>query len=281
MAAELPRISIVTPSYNQAAFIERAMRSVLDQGYPNLEYLVVDGGSTDGTVDIIRKYEDRLAWWVSEKDRGQTHALNKGFQRATGDVVAWLNSDDMYLPGAFRAVGEPFARDPSLDVVFGDSVHIDKDDRVLNAYKNVPYWWPSMILLGVVLPQPTAFWKRSLFERHGWLDESKRFAMDYEFFCRIGAHIKARHVRREVVAFRLHADQKTETLRSVCVEETDAIRRQYAKSACGRWPPRLLWVACMAHRAFWHLVRGEWAYVWRGFVRRSRASARPRTGAEG
>src|SRR5882757_342896 len=114
-----PRISIITPSYNQAAYIEQTICSVLGQGYSNLEYIIIDGGSTDGSVDIIRKYENRLAYWVSEKDRGQTHAINKGLERATGEIIGYLNSDDYYLDGALAGIADVFGRHPDLDLLHG------------------------------------------------------------------------------------------------------------------------------------------------------------------
>jgi glycosyltransferase involved in cell wall biosynthesis len=206
---QLPKISIVTPSYNQAAFIERSIQSVLNQNYPNLEYIIIDGGSIDGSAE------------------GQTHAINKGFRRATGEIVAWLNSDDIYTPGALSEVGRTFALNKHVDLVFGNTFLVDKDDNVLRDNRNVPFWWPAMIVVGVTLPQPATFWKRWLFEKYGYLDESKLFCMDYEFFCRIGRHIKAKHIPRELACFRLHREQKTETINDVCVAEGKAIKKRY------------------------------------------------------
>ncbi|MBZ0305900.1 MAG: glycosyltransferase, partial [Anaerolineae bacterium] len=129
-----PRITVVTPSYNQGQYLEATIRSVLSQNYPNLEYIVIDGGSTDTSTAIIQKYADQLAYWVSEKDRGQTHAINKGFQRGTGEVMGWLNSDDILLPGTLHAVGRAFAQDSSLKVVSGFRHFIDADGQFMN------YW---------------------------------------------------------------------------------------------------------------------------------------------
>src|SRR3954464_1584686 len=157
-----PKLSIITPSFNQASFIERTLHSVLDQGYEPLEYIVVDGGSTDGSVDIIRSFEDRLAWWVSEKDRGQTHALNKGLQRATGEIVAYINSDDYYLPGAFDTA---VAALESSDVrwVAGSCQFADADGNLLEVWEAAPphthkrQWW----LIGPWgVPQAATFWRR-------------------------------------------------------------------------------------------------------------------------
>src|SRR2546426_7066130 len=157
-----PKLTVITPSYNQAAFIERTLRSVLDQGYENLEYIVVDGGSTEGWVDVIRRYEDRLAWWVSEPDAGQTDALNKGLQRATGDIVAYINSDDYYLPGAFDTAVEAFDRTRARWVV-GACRFTGDEDKVWRPALPPPrrrHWW---MLDPWGVPQPSAFWRRDVF----------------------------------------------------------------------------------------------------------------------
>jgi len=252
-------ISIVTPSYNQSAYLERTIQSVLDQNYPHLEYIIIDGGSTDGSVDIIRKYEKHLAYWVSEKDRGQTHALNKGFMRATGKIVGWVNSDDMYCPGSFQKAADAFAQNPELGLVYGDLLIVDKDDKILRPLKS-PYWWPAHVMLGMTL-QPAAFWKRSLFEQFGLLDERLRFAMDYEFFCRAGKDIASKYLPVNIVCFRSHPDQKTETLQKVCMEETSRIRQQYARAACGIFPERIFLGICNLHKGAWHLYHGDFAYL--------------------
>jgi len=266
---KLPKISIVTPSYNQAAFIERTIQSVLNQNYPNLEYIIIDGGSTDGSVEIIRKYSDKLAYWVSEKDKGQTHAINKGFHRATGEIVAWLNSDDLYCPNALETVAKTFMANKKVDLVFGNTFLVDKDDAVLRDICNVPFWWPALIVTGVTLPQPSTFWKRSLFEKYGFLDENMCCEMDYEFFARIGQQIKARHIPIKLSCFRLHHKQKTETLLDIRATEIAAIRKRYMKKSFGICPPFLFKLTFLIHKTFWHLIRGEFRYIVRGFFRRS------------
>src|SRR5438105_4503434 len=124
--ASVPRISVVTPSYNQGRFLEQCIKSVLDQGYPNLEYIIIDGGSTDESVAVIRKYQDRLASWVSERDAGQTDAINKGFRRATGEVVAWMNADDFYLPGAFARIAQAYQQSPQASFYFGNGLRVNE-----------------------------------------------------------------------------------------------------------------------------------------------------------
>jgi glycosyltransferase involved in cell wall biosynthesis len=181
-----PRLSIVTPSFNQAAFVERTLRSVLDQGYPNLEYIVVDGGSSDGSAEIIERYADRLAWWVSEPDNGQTDALNKGLRRATGDIVAYINSDDYYLPGAFEAAVEALGRSNALWAV-GSARFVDKHDRpTANWRPQLPrggrHWW---ILDPWGVPQAATFWRREAFDRFGLFRDDMHYVFDTEFGLRL------------------------------------------------------------------------------------------------
>jgi glycosyltransferase involved in cell wall biosynthesis len=259
MNTDLPKISIVTPSFNQTAFLERTIQSVLNQNYPNLEYIIIDGGSTDGSVEIIKKYEKHLAYWVSEKDRGQTHALNKGFQRATGEVVAWLNSDDMYCPGALEAAGNAFASDPTLDMVYGKMLIVDHNDTILRPIRS-PFWWRSFVMIGMAI-QPAAFWKHTLFEKYGWLDESLRFSMDFEFFCRAFRHAKSRYLPCDVIQFRSHSDQKTEVLTKVCEKETAIIRERYMKEACGVFPPSMFRKIGLLYKTTWHCLHGDFNYL--------------------
>lgn len=181
MNAALPRITIVTPNYNNGDTLERTMLSVLNQGYPNLEYIVVDGGSTDGSVEIIRKYEDRLAWWVSEPDSGQSEAINKGFARATGEIVNWLCSDDELLPGALEYVAGEFMANDDLDVLAGatEMVYSDHSRSSITRIprqehlRNLPYSNP--------IQQPSCFYRRAIL-RDSALDEQLHFAMDRELW---------------------------------------------------------------------------------------------------
>ena len=210
----LPHISIITPSYNQANFIEDTILSVLEQGYPALEYLIIDGGSTDGTLDILRKYEDRLHW-VSEPDRGQAHAINKGMARANGEVVAFLNSDDVYAPGALHAVGEYFATHLQAQWLTGRCNIIDEDGReirkAITAYKHFWLRFRSYDVLQVLnyISQPATFWRRSLAEEVGSINEDLRFTMDYEYWLRIGQRYRLHVLRQRLAGFRLYAASKS------------------------------------------------------------------------
>lgn len=201
--------SIVTPSFNQGAYIEETMRSVLDQqGVGEIEYLVADGGSTDGSLDIIRRYADRLAWWVSEPDGGQSHAINKGWQRVTGDYVAFLNSDDTYFPGALARVAAVFEAHPDVGVVYGQAQWVTESGTPES--KTAVFVDGQIVLDRVVgLPQPAAFVRREVIERVGLLDPSFHFALDGEFYIRAIGSFRAVALPDVLASMRLHADAKS------------------------------------------------------------------------
>jgi glycosyltransferase involved in cell wall biosynthesis len=206
-----PKLTIVTPSLNQAAFLERTLRSVLDQAYENLEYMVVDGGSTDGSVEIIESYADRLAWWTSEPDKGQTDALNKGLRRATGEIVAYINSDDYYLPGAFDAAVDAFSRTDARWVV-GAARFVDEHDNVNEVWNpELPatprYRW---VLDPVGWPQAASFWRRDLFEEFGLFREDFHYVFDTEFGLRLAlAGVLPAIVDRELAVRVVHPEAKS------------------------------------------------------------------------
>jgi glycosyltransferase involved in cell wall biosynthesis len=206
---DLPLVSIVTPSFNQARFLEAAIRSVLSQSYPRLEYIVVDGGSTDGSRDIIKRYEDKLAWWVSEKDRGQTDAINKGFAHAGGDILAWLNSDDVYEPGAVAAAAALLQADPGLGLVYGDANYINEDGRVIGRFPAAQTDLRRLRAGYVHIPQQASFFRGQLWREVGPLDPSFYFAMDYDLWVRLAARSRIRYVRQTWADFRLHSAGKT------------------------------------------------------------------------
>jgi glycosyltransferase involved in cell wall biosynthesis len=174
---DLPLVSIVTPSYNQSRFLEATLRSVLGQDYPNMEYLVVDGASSDGSIEIIHRYADRLTWWVSEKDSGQSEAINKGFHRARGEFVAWLNSDDIYLPGAVSAAVHVFQSHPQAGLVYGDAQAIDADGRPFNLMRARLCTLADLMAFNIIC-QPAAFMRRSVLQDAGYLDPDYQLLMD-------------------------------------------------------------------------------------------------------
>lgn len=209
MPAPLPSISIVTPSYQHAPFLQAAIDSVLGQDYPNLEYLVADGGSTDGTLEILKKYESRLKWF-SEPDRGQTDAINKGFARTCGEILGWLNSDDEYAPGALRTVGEFFAANPDVGLVYGDANFIDARGTTLGPCAHIERFDRRRLLHYCdFIVQPAAFFRRNLFQAVGGLDTSLHWTMDYDFWLKASAVSRCQYIPRVLAHYRWLATSKT------------------------------------------------------------------------
>ena len=205
-----PKLSIVTPSFQQGGYIERTIESVLSQGYPNLEYFIQDGGSTDDTIDVLKRYQEQLSGWVSEKDNGQSQAINLGFAKTRGEIMGWLNSDDLLLPGALTRIIDYFNRHPEVDVVYGNRLLIDTSDMeigrwVLPGHNSKVLSWVDYV------PQETMFWRRRIWNKvGGQIDESFRFAMDWDLLVRfrdVGA--KFAHIPQFMGAFRIHELQKT------------------------------------------------------------------------
>ena len=180
--AEWPLVSIVTPSLNQGQFLEQTIRSVLLQGYPNLEYLILDGGSTDTSIDIINKYSQWITYWISEKDQGQSDAINKGFSRAKGEFVAWLNSDDVLLPGCIRAIIETFRKNPSAGMVFGDVEVINEQGSHIGKFEPVNFSFEDLLSFRQIIPQQAAFFQKNVAFSVGLLNTDLDYAMDHDFF---------------------------------------------------------------------------------------------------
>jgi glycosyltransferase involved in cell wall biosynthesis len=210
MSAELtPRVSIVTPSYNQSSFLEETICSVLDQGYPNLEYFVIDGGSSDGSLEILKKYSSHLAGWVSEPDRGQTDAINKGFARATGQILAWLNSDDTYQPGAIAEAAAYLESHPETGMVYGDANLIDETGNIIGRFPARQTDYRRLRRGYVHIPQQTSFFRADLWRQVGPLDPSFYFAMDYDLWVRLSRVTQLDYSPRVWGNFRLHGNAKS------------------------------------------------------------------------
>jgi glycosyltransferase involved in cell wall biosynthesis len=239
-SSDFPLVSIITPSYNQAAFLESTIRSVLEQDYPNLEYILVDGGSTDGSVDIIHRYADQLAWWVSEKDGGQTDAINKGFARAKGDILAWLNSDDTYQPHAVAEAVEFLRSHTEFGMVYGDANFINESGRVIGRFPAAQTDYKRLQRGYVHIPQQASFWRADLWRRVGPLDPSFYFAMDYDLWVRVARVSKLFYHQRLWANFRLHTQGKTVTADDRCWPEMLRVHYRDGGSWLGILPAKYL-----------------------------------------
>jgi glycosyltransferase involved in cell wall biosynthesis len=221
-----PLVSIVTPSYNQHEFLEETILSVLDQDYPALEYYVIDGGSIDGSIEIIKKYEKKLTGWISEPDQGQTEAINKGFARCSGEVMAWLNSDDVYQPGAIRSAVEFLENNPEIGLVYGDTDLIDGSGRKIGRFNAQQTSYQRLMRGGVYIPQPAAFWRRDVWEKSGPLDPSFYFAMDYDLWVRFSKITTIEYTPQLWASFRIHLEGKTTTSEDRCWPEMRIVHKR-------------------------------------------------------
>lgn len=239
MLKESPLVSIVTPSYNQGQYIEETIQSVLSQDYSNLEYLVLDGGSSDQTVDILKRYEGRLRW-ISEPDRGQADAINKGFHMAQGEILGWLNSDDVYLPGAIQKVVQYFQTHRDVGMVYGEGYHVDAAGEILERYYTEPF---NFRRLGEVcfICQPTAFLRTDVFRTVGPLEVGLRYCMDYDYWMRVAKRFRIGYLAEYLAQSRLHLETKTLSQRVEFHEEIlQTVKRHY-----GHVPVR--WIYAYAH----------------------------------
>jgi len=204
-----PIVSIITPSYHQVHYLEQTIKSVLSQDYPQIEYIVIDGGSTDGSVDLIRRYESEISAWVSEPDRGQTDAINKGFSMANGEILAWLNSDDLYYAGAVSDAVEYLRKNPDAGMVYGDADYIDEEGHVVGRFPAAQTDLKRLRQGYVHIPQQAAFFRASLWKQVSPLDPSFYFAMDYDLWVRIASVAPIHYIPKLWAAFRLHKGAKS------------------------------------------------------------------------
>jgi len=256
-----PRISIVTPAFNQDRFIEQTIRSVLDQDYPNLEYIIIDGGSTDRTADIIRQYESRLAYWVSEKDSGAADAIAKGFRLATGSILAYLNSDDYYLPRALHHTATAFL-ESDTDVIYGNTYWVDTHGRIIGERRQTPFVPLGYLYGGFDLQQPATFWSRRIYDKAGGIDADFAFAFDTDLFFRFVKNgARFHHTNQFMASFRIHSESKSSTQLQQCALELDRLRRKHLSV-----PFRSFRAACIrnyarSRRALSYLVQGDLGWL--------------------
>ena len=221
-----PLVSIITPSYNQAYFLEATIHSVIAQDYPRVEHIVVDGGSTDGSLEVIRQYEEHLAAWVSEPDKGQTDAINKGFVMSHGEILAWLNSDDTYQPHAISEAVAFFQEHPEVGMVYGDTNFIDEEGQTLGKFNAQQTSYRRLRRGGVYIPQPASFWRASLWKTVGPLDPTFYFAMDYDLWVRFAKVAELRYIPRVWANFRVYRDAKSFAADDRCWPEMLRVHRR-------------------------------------------------------
>ena len=231
-ASGLPLVSVITPSFNQAAFLEATLRSVLEQDYPRLEYIVVDGGSTDGSLEILSRYESRLAACISEPDGGQTDAINKGFARASGEILAWLNSDDIYYPGAVREAVGYLQAHPEIGMVHGAAYYVDEQGAPVGRFPSAPMDHADLRRGAPKIAQQAAFFRASAWRIVAPLDPTFFYAMDYDLWIRLSAVTPLAYVPRMWAGFRLHGESKSMTVARLCWPE---MMRVHYRDGGTRW----------------------------------------------
>lgn len=253
-----PLVSIITPSFNQAKYVEATILSVRQQDYPHIEHIVMDGGSTDGTLDILRRYEDKLTW-ISEKDRGQADAINKGFRRATGDILGWVNSDDLYVPGAIQAVVEHFQAHSHDSFIYGDAEALDESGTSFGIRTHVKQGgWKELVGELDFIVQPACFWRAEVWRACGELDESLHYTLDYEYWMRAAKPFPPRYIPVLLAQERLYAAAKTFSGAVTRMEEIEMVARRHGGAGLP-YNYRAEAAANYALRAFSRLKGREWA----------------------
>lgn len=228
------KISIVTPSYNQGQFIERTLQSVACQSGAEIEHVVFDGGSTDNTVEVLKRFKPPVRW-VSQKDNGQTDAVNQGIRATDGEIIGWLNSDDVYYPGAIEKIVAYFSTHPDVDVVYGMADHIDLEDHAFESYPSAP-WDFERLKETCFICQPALFFRRRVVEQHGLLDQSLHYCMDYEYWLRLGkAGVKFAYLEEKLAGSRLYADNKTLGARAKVHREINDMFKKLFGKVPDRW----------------------------------------------
>lgn len=257
------KLSIITPSFNQGKYLERTILSVLNQGYANLEYIIIDGGSTDESIEVIRKYEKHLKYWVSEKDNGQVDALNKGLRRASGEWIGFQNSDDVYFPGTFTMFDNAISNDNQADLLYGDLFMITPEDEVIELLKTLPFCFKCQYVEGMQIHNQSLFFKKKLIDENGLFDESFQFAFDYEFITRFTAQPGTITTKVDGMAgaLRVHKDAKSSTIADIGQEEHARVKGMFSSYITTFFPEKMLYYYCRARKLFYLLWDMDLKYL--------------------
>ncbi len=252
MNNQYAKISVISPSYNQGHFLKTNILSILEQNYPSVEHIIIDGGSTDTTVDILKSFDDHITYWVSEPDRGQSDALNKGLAQATGEIIGWQNSDDFYLPGAFHLVGKIMGDNPAIDVLYGDFLYVDEEEKFVGSKKYAPCFdIREYLYVGANISNQSVFFRRSALKRAGGFDVDLHLAMDFDLFLRLASFANFKHVRAYLGGYRVHGEQKGQTLTGENAVEYKILREKMGISVDEKIP----WKAQYRGRKFYYRTR--------------------------
>lgn len=265
----LPKISVVVPSFNQAQYLELTLRSILDQQYPNLELIVIDGGSKDESPEIIRKYQLQIQFWCSEPDGGQTQGIIKGFSHATGEILCFLNSDDLFESGTLREVGEYFSAHPDIDAVYGDALWIDAEGKALRRQKEISFNRFIWLYTYNYIPGMSMFWRRTIYDRTGGFNPEFSLAFDADLWIRFSDHGKIGHAARQWSRMRFYPEQKNRSLREQSNREDMLIRARYWKN--GRRPSAysLRRKIALFLRILWKLLSGCYGFGYRRYMEKA------------
>jgi glycosyltransferase involved in cell wall biosynthesis len=263
----LPAISVIVPSFNQAKYLELTLRSIVDQNYQNLDLVIIDGGSTDGSQEIIRKYAKYITFSCSEPDGGQTQGLIKGFSHATGEIQCFLNSDDLFEPGVLHEVGRYFSEHPDVDAVYGDALWIDFQGTPIRPQKEIPFNRFIFLYTYNYIPGMSMFWRRAIYDRAGGLNPAFQMAFDADLWMRFSDHGTIKHVTRQWSRMRRYPDQKTMQLSDLTIREDMLVRSRYWKDQSMPSTYYLRRKIALIIRIAWKLLSGCYGWGYRRYIK--------------